>query len=99
MSLTQRDIECLNSVKKKGLNTTNWIDKRLQLQRNSGQEYVNKRGKGDRVQAKNPPAHARGCAEEQCTKRGCATLKLENVHNLHEEFYKLSSNLISEVKA
>lgn len=92
MSLTQGDIECLNSVKKRSLNTSNWADKKLQQKRNSGQAYVNKRGKGVFVPRKNPPVNPRGCGEEHCSKRGCETLTLQTVHGLHNNFYNLNYN-------
>uniref|UniRef100_A0A8D8SK62 DUF7869 domain-containing protein n=2 Tax=Cacopsylla melanoneura TaxID=428564 RepID=A0A8D8SK62_9HEMI len=92
MSLSPKEIHCLNSVKKRNLNTDNWVDKKLQLARNAGQEYVNRRGKGIRIRAKNPPAYQRGCREENCTRGGCESLTLVTVHNLHEVFYKLNYN-------
>lgn len=64
--------ECsnLSSGKKRVLNVEQWRDKNLKALRNAGKEYVNKRGKGKIVAAKEAPVQVRGC-QVNCSKIEC----------------------------
>lgn len=90
MSLSKCEVK--NNLKKRASNPEFWQDKKLKSFRNSGVEYVNKRGKGSVVAAKNPPISARGCSMEKCYKNGCTNLLLDKVLQLFHQFYTLSYN-------
>lgn len=92
MNLSGHETKNLCSGKKRSLNIEKWNDKNLKSLRNAGKEYVNKRGKGVVVPAKQCPSKVRGCSEQNCLKTGCKTLTLNYVHCLFNKFYKLDYN-------
>lgn len=89
--LSPRDLENLNSGKKRSLNVSEWKDKKQKRLRNCGLEYTNNRGQGKLIPAKELPVTAKGCGES-CAKEGCRILSLNTVHELHKTFYKLNYN-------
>lgn len=91
LNLTIGNNKSLNSCKKKAICITNWKDKKLQLLRNAGKPYVNKRGNGNVIPGKDFPVTTRGCTLN-CKKEGCSILTIETVHQLFKRFYELNYN-------
>lgn len=92
MNLSVHETKNLCSGKKRSLSIDKWKDKKLKSLRNAGQEYINKRGKGVVVPAKQCPTQVRGCSEQNCFKTGCKTLTLNYIHSLFNKFYTLDYN-------
>lgn len=91
INFTIGDSKSLNSCKKSSMNIQEWNDKKVQKLRNAGKEYVNKRGKGILIPSKTLPSSTRGC-QSNCTREGCKSLSLGNVHKHFSSFYELNYN-------
>lgn len=89
-NFSESDKDKVNNRKRR-LNVSEWKDKKRKILRDSGKEYVSRRGKGKIVSEKALPSNARGCSEK-CGKPGCDSLTITLVHALHRKFYELDYN-------